>query len=386
MKITRLVLENWKNFRTVDIALGGRSFFVGPNASGKSNLLDSFRFMADLVKRGGGLQRALSDRGGLQKIRCLAARATPSVVLEFELERGGETPTTWKYRLVLKQERSGAKQNIVAQEQVWEKDKLILDRPNAEDLRDDLRLTQTSLEQISANGEFRAVYDFFGSFRYLHIVPQVIKTPEVFSNARTTVEDDVYGIKFLEQVARTTPKVRASRLARIQKALQIAVPQLGDLQNSTDETGTPHLEVRLEHWRPNAGRQQENQLSDGTLRLIGILWTILETKELIMLEEPELSLHPGIVSRLAPLMYRVNRTKKETSQILVSTHSPDLLSDKGIGMKEVFILSPGREGTTVKSAADIEEVRVLMETGASPADAVIPYSAPNSVEQLNLFE
>ena len=386
MRIRKVHLENWKNFLEVDIELGARAFFVGPNAAGKSNLLDAFRFMADIVKPGGGLQRAITSRGGMQKIRCLGARSS-TIVLEFELVKAGGKPA-WTYHLELRQERSGLKRCLVATERVKREEQTadVLIRPDAEDGEDDLRLTQTNLEQISSNGDFREIYYLFNSFRYLHIVPQVIKNPDIFASARVSVEDDVFGLKFLEQVAKTNAGVRRSRFTKIERLLKIAVPQLGDLTDSIDEMGVPHLELRLENWRPNAGKQIESQLSDGTLRLIGILWTILDTKDLLMLEEPELSLHPGIVSRLAPLIYRVNKSKKEPSQILISTHSPDLLSDRGIGANEIFILCPEKTRTLVKAAKDIKEVRVLLEQGLSPAEAVLPMSAPAMADQLSLFE
>jgi len=81
MRFTRLTLKNWRNFTHVDLKMGDRLFITGPNASGKSNLLDAFRFLRDLAKSGGGLAQAVSDRGGIPKLRCLAARRDPDVAL-----------------------------------------------------------------------------------------------------------------------------------------------------------------------------------------------------------------------------------------------------------------------------------------------------------------
>ena len=67
LRITRLHLENWRNFARVDMDLDGRVFLVGPNASGKSNLLDSFRFLRDIVTVGGGFERAVSTTWALLK-------------------------------------------------------------------------------------------------------------------------------------------------------------------------------------------------------------------------------------------------------------------------------------------------------------------------------
>ena len=49
MIVTKLVLKNWRNFSSVDVALGDRVFLVGPNAAGKSNFLEVFRFLRDIA-------------------------------------------------------------------------------------------------------------------------------------------------------------------------------------------------------------------------------------------------------------------------------------------------------------------------------------------------
>ena len=80
MLITRLALKNWRNFRKVDVTLRERVYVIGPNASGKSNFLDVLRFLRDVAKpEGGGLQKAVKDRGGITKLRCLLARKYPEI-------------------------------------------------------------------------------------------------------------------------------------------------------------------------------------------------------------------------------------------------------------------------------------------------------------------
>ena len=86
MLITRLKLQNWRNFKRIEVDLRDRVFVIGPNASGKSNLLDVFRFLRDVAKpKGGGLQRAVEARGGMTKLRCLLARRDPEVVCSMHL-------------------------------------------------------------------------------------------------------------------------------------------------------------------------------------------------------------------------------------------------------------------------------------------------------------
>lgn len=381
MIISKLVLKNWRNFRSVEVSLAERVFLVGPNASGKSNLLDSLRFLRDVAKPGGGLQRAIAERGGLSKIRCLSARREPDVEVKVELSNGSEA-SVWHYEIGIRQQVRGYRQPLLKYEKVSRGGEVILERPDAEDNRDELRLTQTHLEQISANTNFRTVARFLESIRYLHLVPQLLRHPESFQGPLSA--EDPYGRNFLEVVAKTPESTRRARLRKIEEALRAAVPQLTKLAHTKDEAGVPHLEAVYEHWRPNAGRQREDQFSDGTLRLIGLFWSLLDGESPLLLEEPELSLHSAVVGRLPALFHRLQRRKKR--QILVSTHSWDLLSQKGIGAEEVVLLKPDPEGTKVQLASSIREVRTLLDAGLSIADAAIPHTAPANLEQLSLFE
>jgi predicted ATPase len=380
MIVSKLVLKNWRNFRFVDVSLTDRVFVIGPNAAGKSNLLDVFRFLRDIAKAGGGLQAAITGRRGLSKIRCLAARREPDVEIEVELSEGSRP--SYRYAIGLTQQVRGYRQPILRYERVWSGDRIVLDRPDADDKKDELRLTQTHLEQISANSSFREVSRFLESIRYLHLVPQLLRHPESYQGP--SIPEDPYGRNFLELVAKTPDKTRKSRLRRIETALREAVPQLTKLTDTKDDAGIPHLEVLYEHWRPNAGRQREDQFSDGTLRLIGLFWSLLDGDSPLLLEEPELSLHSGIVKKLPSLFSRLQR--KRSRQLFVSTHSWDLLSEKGIGGEEVLMLTPGAEGTDVRQSSTVEDVRELLDAGLSVADAALPHTTPANLGQLDLFQ
>ncbi len=100
---------------------------------------------------------------------------------------------------------------------------------------------------------------------------------------------------FLKQIARTPDRTREAWLRRIQDALRVAVPQLDEIELKRDDRGTPHLRGKYAHWRPGGAWQKEDQFSDGTLRLMGLLWSMLEGTGPLLLEEPELSLHPEVV-------------------------------------------------------------------------------------------
>ncbi len=260
---------------------------------------------------------------------------------------------------------------------------LIVNRPDKDDKLDELRLTETHLEQITANREFRVLAEEFQKILYLHLVPQLLKFPQLAN--RDAAGEDPFGIRFLDRLMETPEKTRRSRLKKIESALRLAVPELQELRDVRDEKGIPHLEAVYQRWRPKAGRQREDQFSDGTLRLIGLLWTLLDGDNLLLLEEPELSLHSSIVAKLPEIIWRMQRAKKR--QVLVSSHSADLFSDRGISAEEVALLKPhGSEGTEVELASEKESIRLLLEGGMSMAEAALPMTAPDSVSQLTFFD
>jgi predicted ATPase len=376
MRFTRIRLENWRNFLDVDVPREGRVFLVGPNAAGKSNFLDAIRFLRDVADVQGGFQRAVSStRRGVSQIRSLHARRYPNVAVEVVVDL--DDGELWRYRLEFTQDNQ--RRPVVKREVVMHGEEILLARPSRRDENDPELLTQTHLEQVNTNRKFRELADFFAKVRYLHLVPQLVREPD----RSTGRVNDPFGGDFLEQLARTPSKTLDSRLNRITSALRVAVPQLQELDLKRDERGVPHLLGRYKHWRPNAGWQNETQLSDGTLRLLGLLWVFLDGTAPLLLEEPELSLHTAVVRHIPQMLARLSR--KNNRQVLVSTHSADLLSDEGIGAEEVLVLEPLKEGTQVEVAKNVQQIRDLLEGGLSVADAVIPRTAPRGADRLALF-
>ncbi|MBT8420536.1 MAG: AAA family ATPase [Gammaproteobacteria bacterium] len=381
MIISRIQLKNWRNFRSVDVPLQRRQFLIGPNASGKSNFLDVFRFLRDIAStEGGGLQKSVKDRGGVSKIRSLAARQKPEISIEIHLADAPGEPPGWRYGIGIEQETRGYRRTLLTYEQVWRGNEQLLNRPDDKDEKDSVRLTQTFLEQINANHNFREIADFFQSVTYLHLVPQLLRFADSIQGR--ILENDPFGQGFLERIAKTPEKTRRTRLKRIEEALKTVVPLSKQLEFVRDEsTGRAHLQTLYTHWRPKAGWQREDQFSDGTLRLIGVLWALLEGKDLLLLEEPELSLNSGITSQLAPLINKMQRTQGR--QVLISTHSDALLDESGIDGREVLMLTPNKEGTHVETVSDIEDIKALLDTGFTVGEAALPRTKPSDINRLS---
>lgn len=385
MVITGLKLKNWRNFRDAEVRLTLQSYIIGPNAVGKSNLLDVFRFLRDICKpSGGGLQKAVDERGGITKLRCLHARRDTEVKIELLFsDRMGDPLPSWRYVLGFKPEGKGAQRLMVSTEEVWHGETNILSRPDSHDHQDVKLLTETHLEQTRANGLFRDIANFLANITYLHLVPQLLKFGDKIGGNR--LENDPFGQGFLEQIASCQKKTRDARLLKICRALSVAVPQFKELRFKADEiTGAPHLEALYEHHRPNAGWQREAHFSDGTLRLLGILWSLLNGDSLLLIEEPELSLHQAVVEQIPSLIQRVQRMTRRRRQIIISTHSESLLGNKGIDERGVIVLEPGHEGTHIRPISNAEQK--CLDSGFSVAEVVLPQTRPKKIEQLGLWE
>ena len=380
MRVTRLTLRNWRTFKNLDVHLGQRLIVVGPNASGKSNLLDSIRFLRDLARDGGGLQSAMRLRGGLSRVRCLFARNNNKGLVEITVVLGDDDdPQQWTYSVSFKGEKGGFNRAIVAREVVKRGDTTLIDRPDEADNADPERLIQTALEQISVNREFRQIADFFSETRYLHLVPQIIRD----TSRAGEVRDDPFGGDFIARMNRVPAKTRDAWLRRITASLRIAVPQFESLKVVVDAAGRPHLESRYTNWRVKGSRQDEGDFSDGTLRLIGLLWSLVEVGRRgapVLLEEPELSLHPAVVSLLPRVL--ASSQRGNGPQILLTTHSPDLLEDEGVRPDEVLELDPTPDGTVGTTLDQVPDVMELIHSGLSLADIVRARSAPAGIERL----
>ena len=381
MHFTRVKLKNWRNFRSVDIPLGLRSYVIGANASGKSNLLDVFRFLRTITQsEGGGLQKALKDRFGLKKLRSLHARQDSEVSIEIGLSDSSDgEETAWTYALAFKAEGKGTKRTIITKEYVNRAGKVLLERPDKDDERDPERRLQTHLEQINNNNEFRELAEHFSSTTYLHLVPQLLKHSDEIGSR--IIENDPFGQGLMQRIAKTAQKTRDARIKRIENSLKLAVPQFSELNFVQDKTtGLWHFEANFNHWRSSGAWQREEQFSDGTLRLIGLLWALQENNGLLLLEEPELSLNGEIVKHIPLMIDRVLRERKKRlsdRQILISTHSGDLLTE--VDGTDILLVEPTENGSIIREPNENEKAEMKYLT---PVEIMLPKTHPKMLEQI----
>lgn len=373
VQITQLKLQNWRNFRSVDLALQQRMFIAGPNASGKTNLLDALRFLHDIARPEGNLLRAVKDRGGIAHVRSLHARQASNIRVEVTFAIDDDQ---WTYALELSGSRS--RPLAVEKERIEKNSSILEDRSTAKET-EKLR-EQSYLQQAAKNETFQPLVEALASLQFVHVVPQVARSAARSDDLNLAIAP---GSDFIDQLAKLPSKKQKGALARIEKVLRKAVPGFSTLQVERDHLGRPHLRANYQHWRAQGSWQNELDFSDGTLRLIGLLWAIDHGTAPIILEEPELSLHRQVIRELPRMFSRI--AARSGRQFLVSTHAEEMLVDAGIEPNEIVLLDPTKtDDTLVSLGSDDPELVSAARAGLSLGKMVTARTSPKGIEQLSL--
>jgi predicted ATPase len=372
LRFTHLLAVSWRNFVKAEVALAERLIVAGPSGAGKSNLLDAFRFFSDLAAPGGGFQRAVESRGGVHRIRCLAARHEPDVCLAV---RAGDTanPARWEYEIHFNQQ--GRCAPAVQRERLSFNGEELVARPDDADRADSERLEHSALEYGAVGKEAREFARFLGTVRYVHPAAALLRDAAVCPVASA----QPHGAGLIARMAAVPERTRQSRLRAILEESAGALPGLRQLEAGFDAQGVAHLRARIEHWRPNGAWLDERHLPDGTLRLIVLMWAALEGAGPLLAEEPEISLHTQ-VARLAPrILSRLAR--RSGCQLILTTHSLDVLLGQGVEAGEIVLASPGSDGSTLWPVLDLNAAAGLLRSGSLEARE---QTAPPEL-QLGLF-
>lgn len=356
MRITRLKLSHWRNFVSLDVALGPRALLFGPNAAGKSNLLDALVFLKDIASPGGGLWGAVERRGG-RYLRSLQAPAGHDFKIEIDAAVGDEP---WRYGLSVTLDKQG--QPRVRSEAVSQGRRRLLRRPEADDRREPPRLTQTHLEQASTSTAFQPLIALLRSI--------------------TSIRSGAGRFDLPGRVFALTARSRDARLRRLVELARVVLPRLERLAVEPDERTGPRLVARLDRGRAGAWYPYE-QLSDGTARLLALLWEATDGAGPLLLEEPEYGLHPEAVGRLMELL--ASAGPRGGRQLLISTHAERLLDDTHVAPAEILLLNPTSDGTHIEVASDDTQVRAVASAEEPLGPIIAARTSPSGEGQMPLF-
>ena len=376
--ITKVWAKNFRSIEHAELELGPLAVLVGPNASGKSNLLDVLGFLADAARD--GLEAAVSRRGGIGAI----GRKTPGgKALAPEIGLHYKTPEgTLQYSVTLMRRRNGeyrvkrefarleptrldvnpfeveitdrrltkpdlksifketgptsdetskrtAFQISTVKELISElgDQSLLLMPPERLRVTSLLIPLQSRTGSIVENPTFRLhlalenTKNYIGRIALYHIFPNSLRDPQKVSDSHPLTT----GGENLASTLRGMVQKKSRFVSELKEALSVAVPGVRDTR--VKQAGSYYV-VEIYHERggetPKGSWFDLSYESDGTIRLLAMLTALFQdpAPSLIGLEEPELAIHPGAMAVLADTM-------KEASlrgQVLVATHSPDLIN------------------------------------------------------------
>lgn len=344
-------IQHYKSLEDVRVTFHPNvTVFVGPNASGKSNLVDALRFLRDAAAD--DLDHAVSSRGGITRIRQTSARKPFNVSFRLDTEQifsSREQPVDSFYALTLKSLTAGNyevdkeeacfhEEVVATDENGWSDEgrryltshSFRRDHQGQLSVGDDAVFGSVRTDQL-ALGETWDIFNsalggaflpgFISAWKFCAPYPNTLRIPTAPDKDTSLREDGTNWVSVVRAFKKSKEGRRA--LERIFEMMRMVLPGFQDV---TVTTVGSYLVPRFKFTHQDGSGVREFdpvQLSDGTLRIFGILLSLyqLPSPPLLVLEEPEYTVHPGVLTMLAEAL----KEAAETTQIIITTHSPHLI-------------------------------------------------------------
>ncbi len=339
-RIRRIKITNYRSINETAFDVMPFTVLAGANGAGKSNVVDAFRFVSEALTL--GLYAALERRAGIQAVR----HKVPSrggrqrtVELRFSVDFAGGISADYGIRLI-----SGARGAYRVGEELLELTTpqghqfgllhlrngevvrrpilLVEERAHRDDDLSDLflpRLVNVGRENLAlpivgTSPGINAVFRALREMRTYSIVPDLLREPQ----------DSDEGF-ILRADGRNAPSVwralGAEDKSELIALLGHAVPGIEDVK--TRRYGRKQGFEFLQSTGTGRISFEAHQMSDGTLRLFGILLALLQPRRstILAVEEPEASLHIAALEALVETM----KSRVGPGEVLLTTHSPELI-------------------------------------------------------------
>lgn len=344
--ITRVGLKNYKSIAACDVVLGSFTILVGPNGSGKSNFLDALRLVSDALRT--SLDHALRDRGGVSEVRRRSGGHPThfGVRLDFRLPNG-----TGHYAFQVAAQARG-EYEIQREECVVGADRYVVrsGKPVITGSSVAPPASKDRLYLVNAAGlpPFRPVFDALSQMGFYNLNPDRMKALQTPDKGDLLARDGSNIASVLERMSKVAPSTKT----RVEEYLARVVPGI----EGVDHVSVGHMEAvefrqRVEG-APHAWRFPAINMSDGTLRALGVLVALFQNPAplrvpLVAIEEPEVALHPAAAGVLLDCL----REGARHCQVVVTSHSPDLLDDPTLGTSQLLAVT-AEDGRTQIGALD----------------------------------
>ena len=350
--INRFTMRNYKSIAASSLPLRSLMFLVGPNGSGKSNFLDGFRFIADSLRD--SLDHALRARGGIKEVR----RRSGGHPNHFSLEVHFQMPdgACGKYGFQIGARPQGGYEVQEEWCEIARGDNLpVVDvdhfkvqsgtvRHSSLDVPPAASPDRLYLVNISGYPAFRPLYEALSRMNFYSFNPDRIRDLQSPDAGELLARDGANLASVLSKMARENSPAKK----RIEEYLSKVVPGISEVE-AKNVGPKETLEFRQsvagarDPWRFLAAN-----MSDGTLRTLGILVALFQSSNggkgripLVGIEEPELALHPAAAGVLRDSL----RDASSSTQVIVTSHSGDLLDDKSLDPDSILAVVSSN-GTT----------------------------------------
>ena len=369
--IRRLHVRNFKSLRDLDLPLGPLNVLVGPNMAGKSNILDVFVFLYEVLFPEAGTQGiayAFAQRGGANEV---VWKGGDDKLISFVLEGDHDEPDSrYEYTLQL---IAGAGNSVTVQNE-----SLRLLRPGGS--VDLIRQEGGSLRILNADGKDFGIippgvsglqyplpnwdgykfYEWVRLWRFYHLIPPVMKRPSPMGLGQVLMKNGENLSAWLMWLQTNSPEA----FSRINEVLRDLFPDILQVKTTPTPDGSVHLAVLEKGLRRPTTVWQA---SDGLLVLTALLSLIYVPAELsgtlFCIEEPENHLHPRLLETLAALLRQVRQevldSKAPLTQIMITTQSPYLLDQMSVD--EVIWIDKQQGKTRAVRPSDKQHIRRLVQ-------------------------
>jgi predicted ATPase len=396
MAIKKIKISNFKSFKDLEVELGKFNVLIGPNASGKSNFIEVFKFLRDIANH--GLENAISIQGGIEYLRNINIGSSENLSLEVVLDRefGFAIRTKEKgfigiktyetiYKFALKfieqgfevvEDKLTQKVNLVQLEEkedgkIEEKEKLgegeiiyfVTNRRINVDLsipeelgikkdhivppfvREDKLKPKTLLIEhplyILPLGIFHL---FSNGFSIYDFDPKLPKKAIPITGKAELEEDGSNLAIVLKNILENEDKKR--KFSNLVKDLLPFVDDL-DVEKFADKS----LLFKLREIYTKKQYLPSSLISDGTINITALIIALyFDKKPLTIIEEPERNIHPYLISKVIGMMKDVSQKK----QIIVTTHNPEMV--KHAGVENILLISRNKDGFSVISRPHEKEM------------------------------
>lgn len=387
--IRRVAIRNYKSIARSAVELSPFTVLVGRNGAGKSNFIDALAFVQESLSE--SMELAFKSRGRIGAVRRRSlGRATP-IAISLSLALENDTTADYSLEIVTKGQygfRIAAERCVIdypGKPAHFELERGVF-KEEIPGIKPKLAADRLALFAASALDEFRPVYDFLTSMRFYSIAPASLRELQDADTGDYLKRDGSNAAAVLKRlIEEKDGAARHERICRLLATVASGIEKVEYKPAGSKET----LQFRQDSGHPRPWIFEPLNMSDGSLRVLGLLLAAYQAGQhsVIAVEEPEATVHPAA----AEVVFQVLHDASHERQVLLTTHSPDILDQKGLRDDQIRVVTMERGQTMISpvSASSREAIRERLYTPGEllRVDELNPDldEAERMAEQLDLF-